>query len=149
MMLLAKTFSTCFGIGYIQKGAGTVAALFLCLLWSLIGCYELTASIQLLLILIIFFIGIIAARPVESIWGHDSNRVVIDEVLGMAVALFIIPFTWYWFLAAFILFRFFDILKPIFIKKAELLPSSWGVMSDDLLAGIYSNLILQIIIQLL
>ena len=146
-MMLMKIIATCFGIGYIQKGAGTIAALFCCLAWYLFNLAALNVYWQLLQVALLFVLGTIAATTVEGEWGHDSNRVVIDEWMGMAVALFLIPFSWVNIICAFVFFRFFDIVKPIFIRKAEAFPGGWGVMSDDLLAGIYSNLILHLLIK--
>ena len=71
--------------------------------------------------------------------------VVIDEVAGMCISLLFLPVTIKYVIAALILFRFFDIAKPLFIRKSEALPAGWGVMADDLLAGIFANLILQIV----
>ncbi len=85
---------------------------------------------------------------VERIWGKDNNKVVIDEVAGMMIVLLFIPAEIKYILTALILFRFFDIVKPLGIKKLELLPSGWGVMADDIVAGIYSLIIMRIILLL-
>jgi len=146
-MMLMKIIATCFGIGYLQKGAGTVAALFCCVAWYVFNLAELNVYWQMLQVALLFVLGTISANRVEAEWGHDSNRVVIDEWMGMAVALFLVPFSWLNIISAFVLFRFFDIVKPLFIRKAEAFPGGWGVMSDDLLAGIYSNLILHLLIK--
>jgi len=92
--------------------------------------------------------GIISGDVVESVWGKDHQRVVIDEVAGMGVALLIIPLKLEYYIMAFILFRFFDIVKPLYIRRLEALPGGWGVMADDVLAGIYANVVLQLIILL-
>jgi phosphatidylglycerophosphatase A len=84
---------------------------------------------------------------VEKEWGHDSNRVVIDELQGMMTALFLMPNDWRYLLVAFVLFRFFDIAKPLGIRRMEAFAGGWGVMLDDLLAGIYSNVLLQVIVK--
>ena len=146
-MFTAKLVSTCFGIGYLQKGAGTLAALIFSLAWLLLPEEGISFIFYIPIVLFIFFIGTWSSCTVEKEWGHDSNRIVIDEVLGMAVSLFLIPVQWKYVLAAFVLFRFFDILKPLYIRRAEALPSGWGVMADDLLAGIYANIILQLLIR--
>jgi phosphatidylglycerophosphatase A len=142
MMVTAKLISTCLGIGYIQKGAGTIAAAVCCVAWYFIGAGGLNAWYTLLGILLLFIIGLWASAYVELEWGHDSNRVVVDELLGMSVSMFLLPVNWKYIGLAFLLFRFFDIVKPLYIRKAEALPGGWGVMADDLLAGIYSNLLL-------
>jgi len=70
--------------------------------------------------------GIISGDVVESVWGKDHQRVVIDEVAGMGVALLIIPLKLEYYIMAFILFRFFDIVKPLYIRRLEALPGGWG-----------------------
>ena len=102
-----------------------------------------------LLILVSFFGGVIIATIAERIWEHDSGKIVIDELLGMLVALFLLPHKLLYYTLSLILFRFFDIVKPLFIRKLEKLPSGWGVMADDLLAGIYANLAVQILVLIL
>ncbi|GAA4734406.1 phosphatidylglycerophosphatase A family protein [Flavisolibacter ginsenosidimutans] len=146
-MIVNKLIATCLGIGYLQKGAGTVAALFCCLLWWALRIDQTSWVEQTTHILVLFFAGVWVSARVEKIWGHDSNRIVIDEWLGMSVALFLLPFSWMNYLLAFILFRFFDIAKPLFIRNAEAAPAGWGVMLDDLLAGIYSAVILHLLIK--
>ena len=145
-MFIAKLVSTCFGIGYLQKGAGTLAALIFSLAWLLLPLRGISFFYYISIVLSIFFMGVWAAYTVEKEWGHDSNRIVVDEILGMAVSLFLIPVQWKYVLAAFVLFRFFDIVKPLLIRRAESLPSGWGVMADDFLAGVYANIILQLLI---
>lgn len=145
-MFFSKLIASFFGVGYIQKGAGTLAALFCCFAWYyLVGSIGLAGEIGLLVL--VFFLGVFTATIVEKEWGHDSNRVVIDEVHGMLVALFLVPADWRYVLTAFVLFRFFDIVKPLGIRRMERQPKGWGVMLDDVLAGLYSNVILQIIIK--
>lgn len=147
MMFTAKAISTCLGIGYIQKGAGTVAALAGCIAWYFTGARGADGWMNIIFILIILLVGVWSATVVEKQWGHDSNRIVVDELLGMCISLFLIPVSWKYIVTAFILFRFFDIVKPLYIRKAEALPRGWGVMADDVLAGIYSNILLQIVVK--
>ncbi len=146
-MNASKLIATCFGIGYLQKGAGTVAALFCCLFWYLLRIDRTLAVEQAVHIAALFFAGVWVSSAVEKVWGHDSNRIVIDEWMGMSIALFLVPFTWLNFVAAFVLFRFFDIAKPLCIRRMEAAPQGWGVMLDDLLAGLYSNLLLHLLIK--
>jgi phosphatidylglycerophosphatase A len=146
MMLTAKLISTCLGIGYIQKGAGTVAALLFCVIWYLAG-EQISFSWALAHVAAALLLGLWAAGVVEKQWGKDSNRVVIDEWLGMAVSLLALPLSAGLVVCALVLFRFFDILKPLGIRRVEKLPSGWGVMADDLLAGIYTNCLLQLAVN--
>lgn len=146
-MRFSKIISTSLGIGYIGKGAGSVAAAVCCLAWYFIQIRGVNTMATFIAIVLLFFLGVYTASVVEAEWGKDHNRVVIDEVQGMAMSLFLIPVTWKYLILAFILFRFFDITKPLFIRKAESLPAGWGVMADDLLAGICSNVVLQLVVK--
>jgi phosphatidylglycerophosphatase A len=101
----------------------------------------------LIVTLLITGLGIWSGNVVESIWGKDHNRVVIDEVAGMCITLLWVPVTALNILIGLILFRIFDIAKPFYIRRLEKLPGGWGVMFDDILAGIYANLILQLFLR--
>lgn len=146
-MIVSKIITTCLGIGYLQKGAGTIAALFCCLLWYGLKGGNTGLWFQLILLVALFFLGVYSSARVEKVWGHDSNRVVVDEVHGMLIALFLLPHDWRYITAALMLFRFFDIAKPLGIRRMEGFRAGWGVMLDDVLAGIYSNVLLQVVIQ--
>jgi phosphatidylglycerophosphatase A len=146
-MLFHKITSTSLGIGYIGKGAGTAAAAVTCLVWYAAHPDGNSFIPALIVTALITALGIWSGNVVEAIWGKDHNRVVIDEVAGMCIALLWIPVTPLNILMGLILFRFFDILKPLFIRRLELLPGGWGVMFDDVLAGIYANIVLQVILR--
>lgn len=146
-MIFHKFISTFFGIGYIGKGAGTVAAAVTCAIWWLLQTeYSNPYLWPFLSTIFILLIGVISGDEVETVWGKDHQRVVIDEVAGMGIALLLIPLKWEYYIMAFIFFRFFDIVKPLYIRRFEALPGGWGVMADDVLAGIYANLVLQFIV---
>ncbi|MES2428196.1 MAG: phosphatidylglycerophosphatase A [Bacteroidota bacterium] len=147
-MLFHKLAATVFGIGYLGKGVGTIAAFFACVCWYLLWHNQPMVVPPILLTLFIIALGIWSGNMVEPIWGKDHNRVVIDEVAGMFISLLFVPVAIPYIIIAFILFRFFDILKPLLIKKMEKLPGGWGVMMDDILAGVYANILLQLIIWL-
>ena len=142
-----KLIASIFGIGYIRKGGGTVAAAFAVLVWWLLFRQQETQYlVQVLLTLLVTALGVWAGNIVEKDWGKDSYRVVIDEVAGMFISVLFVPIEWKWLLTGFVLFRFFDIAKPLFIRRMEIFKGGWGVMLDDVLAGIYANIILQAII---
>lgn len=145
-MLFHKLISTSLGIGYIGKGAGTVAAVACCICWYIAWAagYQLIPS--LIITVAITLLGIWSSNVVSKIWGKDPARVVIDEVAGMCISLLFVPVTIKYIISALILFRFFDIVKPLFIKKMEKLPGGWGIMMDDVLAGVYANIILQVVL---
>lgn len=146
MRKIDKLISTVFGIGYVGKGGGTLASLLCCLAWYKCFYKEFNPVAALVITVFIFFLGVWSAGKVESEWGIDSNKVVIDEIAGMCVSLLFIPVSLLNVFIGLLLFRFFDIVKPFFIRKMEMLPGGWGVMMDDLLAGIYANILLQIIV---
>lgn len=145
-----KLLSSVLGIGYL-KGGGTVAAAACCLVVYLArapGFGVLAWPGGVLGLAGLLAVGTLAAQLVEADWGKDSSRVVIDEVAGMWLTLLFIPLTGPRLLVGLVLFRFFDIVKPFYIRKMELLPGGLGVMLDDVLAGIYANLLLQAGVQL-
>ena len=97
-----------------------------------------------MLIVLFTAAGIWSADKLESEWGKDPSKVVVDEMVGVWIALLAVPADNYigYMFAAFILFRFFDILKPLGIKQAEKLPSGYGIMADDILSGIYGGIVI-------
>ena len=148
-MYLHKLIATGLGIGYIGKGAGTVAALATCIVWyyALVGSnFPLLAPC--LITLLITLQGVRSADVVEPDWGKDHQRVVIDEIAGMCITLLFIPVTVTHVAVGLVLFRFFDIVKPLYIRRLEAWPGGLGVMADDVLAGIYANLCLHLLIIL-
>ena len=142
-----KLIASIFGIGYI-KGGGTLAAMVTCILlyisWQLLGFYN--PFYLLIVTIVITLLGIYVGNRVEPYWGKDSYRVVIDEVAGMLVTMLFIPANLYYLLIGLVLFRFFDMVKPLYIRKMEDLPGGTGVMMDDVLAGVYANIVLQVVV---
>lgn len=145
MIKLHKLIATVGGIGYIGKGGGTLAAIAVCIIYKITPAGYLTDIRQIIFTLIIIILGIWSGNAVDPIWGKDSSKVVIDEVAGMMITLLFSPLTLTSIIIGLLLFRFFDIAKPLFIRKLEKLPKGWGVMADDILAGIYSFVILKLI----
>jgi phosphatidylglycerophosphatase A len=147
---LSKITASVFGIGYIAKGGGTVAAILFCLIWYFLlpGGYG-NSYPQFLVALFIIIAGIWSANIADSFWGKDSSKVVIDEVAGMAISLLFVPHQIIYVVISLVAFRFFDIVKPLGVKKMESYPLGWGVMADDILAGIYALIITQLFIFLL
>ena len=148
MIKFHKLVATAGGIGYIGKGGGTVAAIVCCIIWFMIPAGLHSGYRQVFFTILVCVIGIWSSNKVDAIWGKDSNKVVIDEVAGMMITLALIPISIFNIVAGLILFRFFDIVKPLLIRKLEQLPKGWGVMADDMLAGIYAHLVLLIIVKL-
>lgn len=151
MSLLAKAIATFFGSGYSPIAPGTAGALLAMLLvWPLCsGLLIIGLSTTILLIVLIlvgFVLGVVCTNILETEWGKDPQRIVIDEAVGVWIAFLFIPYTLTYFILAFVLFRIFDIWKPLGIRKIEKLKGGMGVMGDDVLAGIYANIVLQLIV---
>lgn len=141
--LILKHIATLGPVGYLPLAPGTwgsaVGAVFILLV-------PLSPSAQLLLIIAGFIIGSVASGVAERVTGEqDSGHIIIDEFVGMLVAVLFLPRGLPWVLAAFFLFRVLDILKPYPIRRVESsLKGGIGVMTDDILAGIGANLALQL-----
>lgn len=143
MMQVNKWMASLLGVGFV-KGGGTIAAVITCLLWWAFQQDGQSDRWMIVITILITITGTISATVVEKDWGKDSSRVVIDEVAGMCIGLLFVPVTIPWLLSGLVLFRFFDIVKPLYIRRLEALPGGWGVMADDVLAGVYTNIVLQI-----
>jgi len=150
MALIHRLISTCLGIGYTPKGGGTIAAAVCCIAWYFAWAggneHFSKMALQLGVTGVILALGVWSANKVEAEWGKDNYRVVIDEVAGMCLTLCFVPVRWPYIAIGLLLFRFFDIAKPLGIRRMERLNSGWGVMMDDMLAGVYANLLLQIVV---
>ncbi|MBN9351186.1 MAG: phosphatidylglycerophosphatase A [Chitinophagaceae bacterium] len=145
-MSFSKTIAAVFGIGYLPKGGGTVAAAVYCLIWFLTP--EDLPLFEIACLIVVLVLGIWSASRVETDWGTDSNRVVIDEFAGMMISLLFVPKRISYLIFAFLFFRLFDILKPLGIRKTEKFPGGWGVMADDVLSGIYTWILLNIVLEM-
>jgi phosphatidylglycerophosphatase A len=95
-------------------------------------------------LVVVYALGVPAAHRCEKLYGHDAGRIVIDEVWGQLISLVYLPVTWKWILAAFILFRFFDVVKPFPARRAERLSGGLGIMMDDGFAGLYTLIVLHV-----
>ena len=107
------------------------------------GLASLSSSLLEIAILLVIIFGTIAANHHQRETGSkDASEVVIDEVAGQWIALLVIPLDWRWALAAFVLFRLFDITKIGPIGMVEKWPGGVGVMADDVIAGVFAALCL-------
>ena len=145
---IALALSTFFGCGLVPFAPGTVGTagallLQLILLSSGLGGPVSSAVAALLFTVLAIPLGRWAERHFEQ---KDPGPFVLDEVAGYFVSLLFLPPTVGCAISAFFLFRFFDVLKPFPIRRIERLPGGWGITLDDLLAGIYSNLSLRLLL---
>ena len=136
---------TGFGTGYFPFASGTVGSLVGLLLYLPVAAPGRSVPFFLLLAAVVA-VGTWAARICGEIFGeHDSGKIVIDEVAGMLVTLYSFPADPLWLAAGFFTFRFYDIFKPFPIRRIDReWKSAGGVMTDDLLAGVYANLTLHL-----
>src|SRR5262245_28257011 len=105
---------------------------------------------QAMAIVAIFFIGSWGGSVAERYFGRtDPGQVVIDEVMGMLITLFLNPVGWMGAIAGFFLFRIFDVIKPYPANRLERLHGGFGVMADDGMAAVYANLLLRLGLYLL
>lgn len=154
---LPKFISTSFGAGFFPWGPGTMGAIVGLILWLPLLLTHSPANALLInaaLIVVFTFLGIWSANVAEKYWGPDPSKVVMDETVGQWIAM--LPLCvfasepnpmqstgfWVFALISLALFRFFDIFKPLGVRKMEDLPGGVGVMADDILAGIYSAFVL-------
>lgn len=133
-------------VGFAPVAPGTVgaaAAIPVFLLLRLAG----SAWLEIAVCAGIVVAGAWSAKRTEALLGvEDPGLVVIDEVVGMFVSLLFLPATWPVVAAAFVAFRLFDIVKPWPAGRLERVPGGWGVMADDVMAGVYANLAVQVLV---
>jgi phosphatidylglycerophosphatase A len=148
MTKIYKTLATFFGAGYAPVAPGTagalVAAIFVYIWQSLDPGLAVYGWPLVGITIITFFVGVYCTDQLESEWGKDPSKVVIDEAIGIWISIFFIPVSIYYLFVGFVLFRIFDIWKPLGIRKLENIKGGWGVMLDDVLAGVYANIVLQV-----
>lgn len=140
---LCKMIASVFYIGYLPVAPGTLGSMSAIILYSFVYRNFIVMSSVTIAVIIL---GFLTSGRVEKIFKErDPDEIVIDEFAGMLISLYRLPPTMGYVVTAFILFRFFDIVKPKPISSLEKLKGSLGIMSDDLIAGVYTNIILQIV----
>lgn len=137
------------GVGYFPRFPGTLGSLVgVALFFVLRGLPMVPYGITLTAL---FFLASWASTGAEFFFQKkDSQKIVIDEVMGMLVTLTAIPFSWGAVVLGFVLFRIFDIWKPFPIRLVQdRCPRGWGVVGDDVVAGVYANLAIRLLIYLI
>ena len=131
-----------FGAGLIKKGTGTFGTLITFIYFIFI--YQLNLEIQILIFFILLLVSYISVKnTLRSLKIKDPSCVVIDEIIAYLIVLILLPNNYLLYLISFILFRFFDILKPWPISKLEQLPGAIGVIADDFGAALFALVITQ------
>lgn len=149
--LWATLVATFFGIGCLRPGPGSWASAATVGIWAA-AAYELPPSLRtpvaLAVAVFVTLIGIPAATRVSRASAtKDPQFVVIDEVAGQLIALIALPLAWKTFLAGFILFRVFDIIKPPPVRQLERLPEGAGIVFDDVAAGIFALAVMHLLLH--
>jgi phosphatidylglycerophosphatase A len=140
--------ATFFGLGFAPAMPGTVASAAAAVLYALV-LHDLSRPLYVLLVFALFFLGTaVSSRYAAELRRPDPGRIVIDEVCGQLLALAFLPSAWPAVAMSFALFRFFDIIKPWPIRKLERIPGGWGIMADDVGAGLAAALLARLILLL-
>ncbi len=140
----AWAIATFFGVGFLKPGPGTWGSVAAVLLWAAFAWLAHPSPRVLFVALLIgIFLTLLFGVPAASVveresGGHDPQFVVIDEVAGQWITLLLCPADWRHGLIALVLFRLFDITKPFPVRRLERLPGGWGIVFDDVAAGLYA-----------
>jgi phosphatidylglycerophosphatase A len=139
---IAFQLATGFGVGQVRFAPGTAGSLLGLAVWALLPP---SPAVLAAAIVLVFAVGVWSAGIAERRLNRpDPGPVVIDEVLGMLVTLFLNPVGWAGAAAGFLLFRFFDVVKPYPANRLERLHGGLGVMADDAMAAVYANIVLRL-----
>lgn len=148
MKIVWRVVASFFGLGFFPVAPGTFAS-FVVVLLHKSTLYSVPLPYYLSVFLLLLVLGIPAATAYASeLKKTDPRQIVIDEAAGQLLVVFAVSPDWTLLVIGFLLFRFFDILKPFPIRKAEGLPGGWGIMADDLAAALMAKFILHLIIYL-
>lgn len=145
--LFPKLIATSFGVGFLPLAPGTWGAVFAIVVWLPLYLWAepaVMSAITAAAIIVFAVLGTWASSVSERYWGKDPVVACVDETVGQWISL--LPVTgacpWWEIALSLALFRFFDIAKPLGIRSMERLPRGYGMMADDILAGIYSAVII-------
>lgn len=142
-MKASVAISSFFYIGFFPYSSGTLASIVTALIWFFF--INLEVFPYLILILFITVAGtFVINKSLKHFQDSDPHAVVLDEVCGILITLIGAQHNFKNLLIGLVLFRFFDILKPLFIRRLEALPRGYGIMADDVLAGVYSMVLLSL-----
>lgn len=141
----ALALATGFGSGYSPVAPGTAGSAVGVLLFLPLVKAPLWA--QVAAIVVVYFLGVAASSVAAEVAGRkDPGIAVVDEIVGQWISYLALPFTPATALAGFLLFRVMDVIKPWPARQSEALAGGWGIMTDDVFAGIYANLALRAVL---
>ncbi len=160
---MKRLFTSCFGLGWLPLAPGTAGSLPPAIIFAVLCTFKTPPIIVIIIMAVLALAGSViclkfAPDVIAATGKTDPAEVVIDEFAGQAVTFCAVPFLeidifsisqiWTVALLGFLLFRFFDILKPWPIRRLEKLPGGLGILADDLLAGVYAAIPLQVCVTL-
>jgi phosphatidylglycerophosphatase A len=142
---LSLAVATALGVGYVPIAPGTAGSAVGLLLWAILPA---SATVQTPVILAMLVVGSVAGTVAERHFNRrDPRHVVLDEVMGMLITLYLIPeLTWKGAIIGFLLFRAADVVKPFPANRLERLHGGLGVMADDAMAAVYANMALRLVL---
>lgn len=157
MNLLPKLVMTGLGTGYLRPAPGTWGSLGPCVVFLAINYFcpcPIALNVAMAAVLVLSCVGCVAfGKWAEQHFGRkDPSHCTVDEWAGQALALLFLPAIGgrpiFWsVMVAFVLFRIFDIVKPPPARRLERLPAGWGILTDDLVAGLYANIVGQVVLR--
>lgn len=158
-----RLFTSCFGLGYLPIAPGTWGSLPPALVFGLMCHFGAPSALTLIVMVVLACVGSFicvkfAPAVIAATGKSDPREVVADELAGQAITFLAVPFlfteeisagqVWFTAIIGFLVFRIFDIVKPWPIRKLEKFPQGWGVLADDLMAGIYGSVVLAFCVRL-
>lgn len=149
---MKRLLTSCFGLGWLPIAPGTWGSLPPAIVWGVLAGFSVSGFVTTIVMAVLVIVGSAACvrfapSAIEATSSKDPSEVVADEFAGQAVTFLPVVFLplehiWAVALCGFLLFRLFDIIKPWPIRKLEALPAGWGILCDDLLAGVYAGIVL-------
>ncbi|MEA1973101.1 MAG: phosphatidylglycerophosphatase A [Candidatus Cloacimonadota bacterium] len=152
---LYEVLATVFGAGYFPKSPGTFGTFVALVTYYFLPNYFFGYNMDMFQIYLLFILIMLSVVSVhicsqaEKTMGHDDGKIVIDEYFGYFFSILFLPKTTLILILSFIIFRFYDIVKPPPIYQIQKLNAGWGIMIDDVLAGIFTNVTIRIILIIL
>jgi len=143
MSKVSRLIATLFYIGYCPIAPGTAGSIAAMILYLFLPASIVAHQYFWLIVLLFAPISIYFTGQAEKNMERDDQRIILDELIGYFVSILFLPRSLLIAVIAFALFRVFDILKPEPVRSIQNLKGGWGIVMDDVLAGVYSNLILQ------
>ncbi|MFH0777283.1 MAG: phosphatidylglycerophosphatase A [Candidatus Eisenbacteria bacterium] len=143
MKKFERLLATIFYIGYAPVVPATFGAAFAAVVFWFV--MPESASLEVVATLLLVLVAVRVSGTAEKSYGHDARRIVIDEAAGMFVSLCFLPKSLPLYVVSFVAFRIFDVVKPFPAGRVQGLRGGWGVVADDLFAGVYANLLVQLL----